>query len=152
MKRREFITFLGSAAVAWPLAAHAQQPALPMVGFLGSGSPQSDAFRMAAIRQGLNESGYVEGRNVAFEYRWAEDHNERLPALAGFEACGSAGRVFSAPGQRHTPRKRSVGTPSFTLTVSAEEDLWLRTGPSSRQGEFVCRTPNSIRRQFHNKR
>src|SRR5271169_4448616 len=82
MRRRDFIWLFGSAAVAWPLAAQAQQPALPVVGFLGSGSPQSDAFRVAAIRQGLIESGYVDGRNVAFEYRWAEDHYERLPALA----------------------------------------------------------------------
>ena len=81
MQRREFITLIGGAA-AWPLAAQAQQPALPVVGFLGSGSPQSDAFRVAAIRQGLIESGYVDGRNVAFEYCWAEDHYERLPALA----------------------------------------------------------------------
>ena len=83
MRRRDFISLLGNAAAAaWPLAAQAQQPALPVVGFLGSGSPQSDAFRVAAIRQGLIESGYVDGRNVAFEYRWAEDHYERLPALA----------------------------------------------------------------------
>jgi putative ABC transport system substrate-binding protein len=81
MQRRDFIMLLGCAG-AWPLAAQAQQPALPVVGFLGSGSPQSDAFRVAAIRQGLIESGYVEGRNVAFEYRWADNHYERLPALA----------------------------------------------------------------------
>jgi putative tryptophan/tyrosine transport system substrate-binding protein len=81
MQRREFITLLGGA-MGWSLAARAEQPAMPLVGFLGSGSPESDAFRVAAIRRGLNESGYVEGRNVAFEYRWAEDHNERLPALA----------------------------------------------------------------------
>jgi putative ABC transport system substrate-binding protein len=82
MRRREFIALLGGAAVARPFAASAQQPAIPVVGFLGSGSPQSDAFRLAAVQQGLTESGYVEGRNVTFEYRWAEDHYERLPALA----------------------------------------------------------------------
>ena len=76
------MTLLGGAAATWPLGARAQQPALPVVGFLLGGSPQSDAFRVAAILQGLNEAGYAEGRNVSFEYRWGEDHNERLPTLA----------------------------------------------------------------------
>jgi putative ABC transport system substrate-binding protein len=80
--RRAFVASLGSAPLLWPLAARAQQPAMPVVGILGSGSPQSDAFRVAAVRQGLAEAGYVEGRNVAFEYRWAEEHYERLPELA----------------------------------------------------------------------
>jgi putative ABC transport system substrate-binding protein len=82
MRRREFIVLFGGATAAWPMVTRAQQPTMPVVGFLSAGSPQSDAFRVAAIQQGLKETGYIEGRNVAFEYRWAEDHNERLPALA----------------------------------------------------------------------
>jgi len=82
IRRREFITLLGGAAATWPLMTNAQQAAMPVVGLLAAGTLEADAFRLSAFRQGLSETGYVEGRNVAFEYRGAEFHYDRLSALA----------------------------------------------------------------------
>src|SRR3989442_11171523 len=82
LKRRDFITLLGGAAAASPFAARAQQPAMPVVGYLNLGSPESDTPRLTGLRRGLNETGYVEGRNLVIEYRWAGNQPDRLPALA----------------------------------------------------------------------
>src|ERR1700722_4145609 len=79
--RRKFIATLSGAAVAWPLVARAQQPSVPVVGYLATGTPEGDADLVASFRTGLSETGYVESRHVAIEYRWAEHENNRLPAL-----------------------------------------------------------------------
>ena len=82
MNKREFITLLGGAAAAWPLAARAQQGTLPVIGYLNFGSPESDTARVTGLRRGLNQTGYVEGRNLVIEYRWAGNQADRLPELA----------------------------------------------------------------------
>jgi putative tryptophan/tyrosine transport system substrate-binding protein len=105
VRRRDFIALIGGASLTWPLSARAQQSAMPVVGFLGGGSPETDAFRMRALRQGLGEAGYVEGRNMVIEYRGAEGQYDRFPALAAdlvrrqvdvIAAFGGTGSVLAA--------------------------------------------------------
>src|ERR1700760_211816 len=95
MRRREFITMLGGAAAAWPLAVRAQQPTMPVVGFLRSTTAADAANLVTAFRQGLKEAGFVEGQNVAVEYRWGENQPDRLPALAADLARRPGGIIGS---------------------------------------------------------
>jgi putative ABC transport system substrate-binding protein len=82
MRRREFITLIGCAAAAWPLAARAQQPPMPVIGFLNSASPETYGPQLAGFRQGLQQIGYTQGRNVSIEFRWAKSQYDRLATLA----------------------------------------------------------------------
>ena len=113
MKRREFITLLGGATAAWPLAARAQQPAMPVIGFLMMGfSPQGLRVRMQAFRQGLKDAGYAEGENVTIEYRWVENELDRRRWVTVIVATGGTAPAIAA----------KVATTSIPIVFTVPED------------------------------
>jgi putative ABC transport system substrate-binding protein len=127
MRRRDFITVLGWTAATWPLAAPAQQPATPVIGFLHSASPTPFAHLVAAYRQGLKDTGYVEGQNLTVEYRWAEGQFDRLPSLAA-DLVRRDVRLIAALGGSTSPLAAKKATATIPIVFSSGELDPIKSG------------------------
>src|SRR5437764_882175 len=121
LKRRDFISLLGGAAAAWPIAARAQQPAMPVIAFISGRSADASARYVAAFRKGLNETGYVEGNNVVVEYNWLEGHYDRLPALLT-DLIGHRVAVLTTPGSTPGAIAAKAATSTIPIVFSVAQD------------------------------
>jgi ABC-type uncharacterized transport system substrate-binding protein len=121
VKRREFITLFGGAAATWPLRAHAQQPAMPVIGFLNPTTPEALAEPLRGLRQGLKDAGYVEGENLTIEYRWADNQAEQLPAMAA-ELVRRRVSLIVATGGGQAPLAAKAATTALPIVFNTADD------------------------------
>ena len=142
MRRRDFIKGIAGSTTAWPLVARAQQPAMPVVGFINPGTADASTGRIAAFRKGLSEAGYAEGQNVTVEYHWLEGHYDRLPAVVT-DLAQRRVAVIATPASVEAALAAKTATTTIPIVFGVSEDRWCWASFRASHGQVVTR-PGSI--------